>query len=271
MNLLPTSTNISSKDLPLREDIRLLGRILGDTLREQEGDATFELVENVRRSAVLFRKTQEDADRIELEKLLDNLTPGNTLSVVRGFSYFSQLSNIAEDLHHNRRRRAHLKSGSKPQEGSIQLALERLLEKKVSPRVLQEFFDKAIVSPVLTAHPTEVQRKSILDCQLIISSLLSDRDRLDMTPEELADNEEALRRFVLILWDTRMLRYSKLTVQDEIKNGLTFYGRTFLTEIPQLYASLEKQLEKHYGQSMILRRCCAWAAGSAVIATAIHS
>jgi phosphoenolpyruvate carboxylase len=248
MNLLPTSANISSKDLPLREDIRLLGRILGDTLREQEGDATFELIENVRRSSVLFRKKQENADRIQLEHLLDHLTPGDTLSVVRAFSYFSQLSNIAEDLHHNRRRRAHMKSGSKPQEGSIQLALERLLEKKISPETLQTFFDKALVSPVLTAHPTEVQRKSILDCQMIISSLLSDRDRMDMTPEELADNEEALRRFVLILWDTRMLRYSKLKVQDEIKNGLTFYGHTFLREIPQLYANLEKQLEKQYGK-----------------------
>jgi phosphoenolpyruvate carboxylase len=249
MNLLPTSSNISSKDLPLREDIRLLGRILGDTLREQEGDATYELVENVRRSSVLFRKKQENADRIQLEHLLDHLTPADTLSVVRAFSYFSQLSNIAEDLHHNRRRRAHLKSGSKPQEGSIQLALERLLEKNITPQALQEFLDKAIVSPVLTAHPTEVQRKSILDCQMIISSLLSNRDRIDMTPEELADNEEAMRRFILILWDTRMLRYSKLTVRDEIKNGLTFYGHTFLMEIPQLYANLEKQLEKQYGQS----------------------
>ena len=99
MNLLPTSANISSKDLPLREDIRLLGRILGDTLREQEGEAAFELVENVRRSSVLFRKTQQHADRIELEHLLDHLTPHDTLSVVRAFSYFSQLSNIAEDLH----------------------------------------------------------------------------------------------------------------------------------------------------------------------------
>ena len=264
MNLLPTSANISSKDLPLREDIRLLGRILGDTLREQEGSATFELVENVRRASVLFRKTQQNADRIELEHLLDHLSPRDTLAVVRGFSYFSQLSNIAEDLHHNRRRRAHMKSGSKPQEGSIQLALQRLLEKKISPEALQAFFDKAIVSPVLTAHPTEVQRKSILDCQMIISSLLSDRDRIDMTPEELADNEEALRRFVLILWDTRMLRFSKLKVQDEIKNGLAFYGHTFLTEIPQLYANLEKQLEKQYGKSFTvapLLRVGSWIGG----------
>ena len=129
MNLLALPTDISSKDVPLREDIRLLGRILGNTLREQEGDAAFDLVENVRKSAVRFRKTHNSADRDELERLLHDLSPRDTLSVVRAFSCFSQLSNIAEDLHHNRRRRAHQQAGSKPQEGSILLALERLQKK----------------------------------------------------------------------------------------------------------------------------------------------
>lgn len=250
MNLLAAPPDLSSKDVPLRDDIRLLGRILGDTLREQEGDATFDLIENVRRSAVRFRKSQDDRDRAQLEETLDALTPGETLSVVRAFSFFSQLSNIAEDLHHNRRRRAHLKAGSPPQSGSLPLALDRLEEKHISAATLQEFFDKALISPVLTAHPTEVQRKSILDCQLIISSLLSDRDRLDMTPDELEDNEEALRRFVLILWHTRMLRTAKLTVPDEVKNGLSFYSYTFLREIPALYANLEKQVAARFGKRL---------------------
>ena len=252
MNLLAVSTDISSKDLPLREDIRLLGRILGDTLREQEGDATFELIENVRRTAVRFRKTQDDHDRAQLEQLLDDLSPRDTLWVVRAFSYFSQLSNIAEDLHHNRRRRAHLKAGSPPQAGSIQLALERISEKRIGAAEIQAFFDKALVSPVLTAHPTEVQRKSILDCQLIIADLLAQRDRVEMTPDELAENEEALRRFVLILWDTRMLRFSKLTVQDEINNGLSYYRYTFLDEIPKLYARLERELSERCGEAISL-------------------
>lgn len=250
MNLLAAPADISSKDVPLREDIRLLGRILGDTLREQDGVETFELVENVRRAAVRFRKTQDERDGDQLEQVLDSLSPADTLSVVRAFSYFSQLCNIAEDLHHNRRRRAHLKAGSKPQEGSVLLALDRIQEKHVSAEAMQEFLDKALISPVLTAHPTEVQRKSILDCQLIISSILDDRDRLDMTPEELEANEEALRRFVLILWQTRMLRTSKLTVPDEIKNGLAYYSYTFLTEVPQIYASLEKQLEQRFGKQL---------------------
>ncbi|HMC13493.1 MAG TPA: phosphoenolpyruvate carboxylase, partial [Gallionellaceae bacterium] len=264
MNLLAAPADISSKDLPLREDIRLLGRILGDTLREQEGEETFELVENVRRAAVRFRKTQDERDRLQLEQLLDGLSPRDTLSVVRAFSYFSQLSNIAEDLHHNRRRRAHLKTGSPPQDGSLQLALDRVQEKHVGAAALQQFFNQALVSPVLTAHPTEVQRKSILDCQLIISRLLSDRDRIDMTPDELADNEEALHRFVLILWQTRMLRTSKLTVPDEIKNGLEYYRYTFLAEIPKIYADLEKQLEQRYGERIAVQpflRIGSWIGG----------
>jgi phosphoenolpyruvate carboxylase len=247
-NLIAAPTSISSKDAPLREDIRLLGRVLGDTLREQEGDKTYELIESIRRAAVTFRKTQDERDGEKLEQMLDELSPVDTLLVVRAFSYFSQLSNIAEDLHHNRRRRAHQKAGSRPQEGSMQLVLNHAHEKKLDADAVRAFFDKAVISPVLTAHPTEVQRKSILNCQLVISKLLADRDRLDMTPEELDENEETLHRFVLILWSTRMLRTTKLKVEDEVNNGLSFYDYTFLREIPKLYGNMEKQLEKSFGQ-----------------------
>ncbi len=250
MNLIAAPADISSKNSPLREDVRLLGRILGETLREQEGEAAFHLIENVRRAAVRFRRTQDDRDRIQLEEMLDALSPGETLLVVRAFSYFSQLSNIAEDLHHNRRHRAHLKAGSTPKGGSLPLALKRLDERHIGKKTLQAFLDGALIAPVLTAHPTEVQRKSILDCQLSISRLLSERDRMDMTPDDLADNEEALRRFVLILWQTRMLRTARLTVRDEIVNGLEYYRYTFLDEIPKIYAGLEKQLEARFGKSI---------------------
>jgi len=250
MKLIAAPPDLSSKDLPLREDVRLLGRILGETLREQEGDASFQLIENVRLAAIRFRRTQDERDRMRLEEMLDALSPGETLIVVRAFSYFSQLSNIAEDLHHNRRHRAHLKAGSAPKDGSLPLALKRIEEKRISKKTLQAFLDNALISPVLTAHPTEVQRKSILDCQLVISRLLSDRDRVDMTPEDLAENEEALRRFVLILWQTRMLRTARLTVRDEINNGLEYYRYTFLNEIPRIYAHLEKRLEARFGENI---------------------
>lgn len=250
MNLISAPSNISSKDLPLRDDVRMLGRILGETILEQEGEASFQLVENVRQAAVRFRKTQDERDGEQLEKMLDALSPEETMIVVRAFSYFSQLTNIAEDLHHNRRHRAHLKKGSTPKDGSLALALQRLEQKPIDKNALQSFLDSALISPVLTAHPTEVQRKSILDCHLIISSLLSDRDRLDMTPEDEAYNEEALRRFVLILWQTRMLRTAKLSVRDEIDNGLEYYRYTFLQEIPEIYANLEKRLEARFGEDV---------------------
>lgn len=150
------------KDWPLREDIRFLGRMLGDTLREQEGEKAFDLVEEIRQTAIRFHREQDPQARQKLDQILAELSNRATIVVVRAFSYFSQLSNIAEDVHHNRRRRAHLRAGSPPQAGSVTLALERVLKNGIDNKTLAKFFAKAIVSPVLTAHPTEVQRKVFL-------------------------------------------------------------------------------------------------------------
>ena len=239
---------VHDKDLPLREDIRLLGRMLGDTLREQEGEAAFELVENIRQNAIRFHRDQDPKARDELDRLLNQLSSKSTVPVVRAFSYFSLLSNIAEDIHHNRRRRAHLCAGSPPQAGSVTLALERVLESKGNTAILTNFFKKAVISPVLTAHPTEVQRRSILDCQLSIERLLKERARTQLTPNELRHNEERLRATIQILWQTRMLRPTRLSVYDEIENGLAYYSYTFLTEIPYLYAKIEDLLERRLGK-----------------------
>src|SRR5687768_1276618 len=146
------------KDNPLREDIRLLGRMLGDTLREQEGEPAFDLVENIRQTAIRFRRDQDQQARHELDVLLNQLSNKSTEAVVRAFSQFSQLSNIAEDIHHNRRRRSYLLAGSPPQAGSVARALDQVFASGTDSAGLSNFFAKAIVSPVLTAHPTEVQR-----------------------------------------------------------------------------------------------------------------
>jgi phosphoenolpyruvate carboxylase len=234
------------KDLPLREDIRLLGRLLGDTLREQEGEETFDLIERIRQTAIRFRRDGDEQARAQLAAGLDALSPAAAVTVIRAFTYFSQLANIAEDLHHNRRRRAHQLAGSKPQEGSLALALARVAQAGLGAGAVAEFFRDALISPVLTAHPTEVQRKSILDCQLQIARLLNERDRLQLTPEELAANEEALRRAILTLWQTRILRELRLTVQDEVENGLSYYRYTFLRELPRLYGDVEDLLERKF-------------------------
>jgi phosphoenolpyruvate carboxylase len=232
----------TDKDLPLRDDIRLLGRLLGDTVREQQGQAAFDLIERIRRSSIAFHRDEDQAARREFESLLEGMSMDDAMTVVRAFSYFSHLANIAEDLHHIRRSRAHLIAGSPPREGSLPHALDRAAEARVPPRELLEFFAGALLAPVLTAHPTEVQRKSVLDTEMKIADLIETRDRMRLTPEESAENSESLRRTVLALWQTRMLRKQRLAVIDEVANGLAFYDHTFLRELPRLYAGLEDEL-----------------------------
>jgi phosphoenolpyruvate carboxylase len=236
------------KDFPLRDDIRLLGRLLGDTIREQEGEATFEIVERIRQTSIRFHRDEDEAARRELEAILDSLSLGRTDQIIRAYSYFSHLANIAEDQHHVRRSRAHAMAGAHamtapaPREGTLVRALKLVHESGISQAALQAFFASALVCPVLTAHPTEVRRKSTIDREMEISQILSQRDRQDLTPEEEATCQESLRRAILTLWQTSILRRNRLKVIDEVNNGLSYYDYTFFKELPRVYASLEDQL-----------------------------
>ncbi|MDP3751099.1 MAG: phosphoenolpyruvate carboxylase [Polaromonas sp.] len=247
------SSRARDNERPLVEDIRLLGRILGDVIREQEGVAAYELIEQVRKLSVAFRRDADHEADKALKKLLKGLSGDQTVSVIRAFTYFSHLANLAEDRHHIRRRAIHERAGD-TQEGSIEVALARLRWAGIAPKTIAQTLAQSFVSPVLTAHPTEVQRKSILDAERDIAQLLTARDEIKshaqamnaakdaLTPRELAANEAQLRARVMQLWQTRLLRFTKLTVADEIENALSYYESTFLREIPKLYANLEREL-----------------------------
>jgi phosphoenolpyruvate carboxylase len=253
----PSLSKQKLNERPLVEDIRLLGRILGDVIREQEGAAAYELIEQIRKLSVAFRRDEDHTADKALKKLLKGLSGDQTVSVIRAFTYFSHLANLAEDRHHIRRREVHERVGD-TQEGSIEVALARLRWAGITPKTISQTLAKSHVSPVLTAHPTEVQRKSILDAERDIAQLLTARDDIKMrslasgsgkdalkdklSPKELSANELQLRARVMQLWQTRLLRYSKLTVMDEIENSLSYYESTFLREIPKLYAELEQSL-----------------------------
>jgi phosphoenolpyruvate carboxylase len=233
----------AAKNRPLVEDIRLLGRILGDVIREQEGHEAFELIERVRQLSVAYRlKKDASAGRV-LDRLLKNLSGDQTVSVIRAFSYFSHLANIAEDRHHVRRREHHEREGHL-QEGSLAMAFDRLFNAGLRAGEVAGALAQAHISPVLTAHPTEVQRKSILDAERAIAELVGERDRRTGARER-EDNEALLRARVMQLWQTRMLRPVKLTVADEIENALSYYPATFLREIPRLYRDIERTLHGH--------------------------
>lgn len=248
----PPARRAKDNERPLVEDIRLLGRILGDVIREQEGVDAYELVERIRKLSVAFRRDADhEADRA-LKTLLKSLSGDQAVRVIRAFTYFSHLANLAEDRHHIRRREVHERAGD-TQEGSIEVALARLRWAGIHGRTVSQTLAHSYVSPVLTAHPTEVQRKSILDAERDIARLLAERDEIKartlprdaLAPRELAANELQMRARVLQLWQTRLLRFTKLTVADEIETALSYYEATFLREIPKLYAQLEQELGQH--------------------------
>ena len=246
------SRRAKENERPLVEDMRLLGRILGDVIRDQEGVEAYELVERIRKLSVAFRRDADHEADKALKSLLKSLSGGQTVSVIRAFTYFSHLANLAEDRHHIRRRAIHERAGD-TQEGSIEVALARLRWAGIGVKLVSQTLAHSYLSPVLTAHPTEVQRKSILDAERGIANLLTQRDEIKanalpkdaLAPRELAANEGSIRARVLQLWQTRLLRFTKLAVADEIENALSYYEATFLREIPKIYADLERELGHH--------------------------
>jgi phosphoenolpyruvate carboxylase len=235
-----SAPSLQEKNRPLVEDIRLLGRLLGEVIRDQEGADAFELIERVRQLSVAFRLKSDIHAGRSLDRLLKNLSNDQTVSVIRAFSYFSHLANIAEDRHHVRRREIREQQGHQ-QVGSLGYCFDRLANHGVSASQIAQTLKNAYISPVLTAHPTEVQRKSILDAERAIAELSAQRDQLQ-TPKDLANNEELLLSRVTQLWQTRMLRTTQLTVADEIENALSYYRSTFLHQIPRVYREIEKAL-----------------------------
>jgi phosphoenolpyruvate carboxylase len=252
------------EDARLRNDIRLLGRILGDTVRDQEGADAFDLVERIRQTSIRFHRDEDRQARGELEQILDSMSISKTVLIVRAFSYFSHLANIAEDQNTIRQMRTRSAAKGAPRAGALADTLAMAQAAGLTPAELRQFFKTALVSPVLTAHPTEVRRKSTMDREMEVAHLLDRRERVQLTPEEAEASDEQLRRAVLTLWQTNLLRRTKLTVLDEVANGLSFYDYTFLQEVPRLLCVLEDKLgagDETAGEIASFLRMGSWIGG----------
>ena len=229
----------------LRQETRYLGRVLGQVLRDQTGIEGYERIERIRQEAVGFRRAESadaQAVRARLEAQLNALSRDQTLDVVRAFSYFLHLLNVAEDRQTNRLALEGERSGAAPAPGSFAYALASVRAGGASEAALDAWFSRAMVVPVLTAHPTEVQRQSILDCERGIAAALSLLEDERLPARQRARIESRLHARVLTLWQTAMIRLARLRVIDEIENALSFYRLTFLTEIPRLYEEMEVTL-----------------------------
>jgi phosphoenolpyruvate carboxylase len=244
MSLAPTAVKFDDwKEAPLLDDIRLLGQILGDTIREQEGVEIFDRIETIRRLSVAFERDADHEAGQRLDALLRGLSTEEAILVARAFSYFSHLANIAEDRHYIRRREAHeRRDEADEQPGSLAATFRLLGDAGISATDIAGALDRSLVSPVLTAHPTEVRRRSLLDAEGAISHLLAARENLK-TKRERLQNDALLKARVVQMWQTRLLRVSRLMVLDEIENALSYYQTTFLRDIPRLYADIEERLD----------------------------
>ena len=211
-------------------DIRYLGRILGDVIRAYGGDKLFRQTEYIRSSSVDRHRGIAGAEAIDPG--LDALSLDDTIAFVRGFMLFSMLANLAEDR----------QGIAAEPEATVAAALEKLKADGIDSAAVAALLNAALIAPVLTAHPTEVRRKSMLDHKNRIAELMRMRDAgLDETPEGDVV-EDAIRRQVVLLWQTRPLRTQKLFVADEIDNALTYLRDVFLPVVPKLYARWEKEL-----------------------------
>ncbi len=232
-------------DAPLRDDVRLLGSMLGDTLREQGGGELFHTVESVRALAKGARGGNADDSRA-LAELLSALPFKSALSVARAFSHFLNLANIAEQHHRVRRYRAYQRSpDAPPLPGSCEEVFRKLIESGVAPDALHAAACKLEVELVLTSHPTEIARRTLLQKNNRIAAILADLDRPDSAHIERQRDLEELRREITAYWLTDEVQHERPTPADEARSGLFYFEQTIWDAVPRFLRSLDASLRKH--------------------------
>src|ERR1700761_7168227 len=199
---------------PMRNDIRLLGTILGDTVREQNGDDVFDLVERARIAS--FQVRRSEIERAEVAQLFDGIDIRKALPVIRAFSHFALLANVAEDIHRERRRALHVDAGDPPQDSTLAATYDKLDAAHLDAATVADALTGALVSPVITAHPTETRRRTVFDTQHRITQLMRLHAHGQTQTDDGADIDTELRRQGLMLWQTALVRLSRLQISDEI-------------------------------------------------------
>lgn len=238
---------------PLRDDVRLLGELLGEALRTLEGDALFRTVERVRAMAKSEREGGEDAFRRLADELAGMPTDAG-LPVARAFAHFLNLANIAEQHHRVRRRRAYQRDpDSRPQRGSCDDAFARLIEAGVAPERLHEAVAALRIELVFTAHPTEVARRTVVQKYNRIARALAEGDRTDLTLPEQDARVDALRREIAGAWGTREVRAERPTPLDEVRSGLVVFEESLWSAVPLYLRAVDRALRRLTGRGLPAR------------------
>jgi phosphoenolpyruvate carboxylase len=235
---------------PMRADIRLLGAILGDTVREQNGDEVFDLVERARVES--FRVRRSEIDRSELSRMFDGIDIHLAIPIIRAFSHFALLANVAEDIHRERRRAIHVDAGEPPQDSSLAATYVKLDLAELDSATVADALKGALVSPVITAHPTETRRRTVFVTQHRITELMRLHADGHTETSDGRSIELELRRHVLTLWQTALLRLSRLKISDEIEVGLRYYPAALFKVVPQVNAEVREALRARWPDADLL-------------------
>jgi phosphoenolpyruvate carboxylase len=250
------TTTTTTADDRLREEVRLLGGLLGEVIRAEAGEDLYDRIEAVRQASVAYHRHPGARGSAELERLLSDLSLDQAVGLAHGFAVFSLLANVAEDRAGKRRARSQTAEGARPD--TPEGALARLATAGRSVEDARDLLSEALISPVLTAHPSEVRRKSVLDRITAVSDLLDacDRDDLACAPDIMI---RGLRRQTVILWATRLVRTTGLVVQDEIDTVVSFLERVFLKVAPEQLIDWRRRLDAPELKPFI--RIGAWVGG----------
>lgn len=237
----------TTNDKQLRARVRVFGDVLGKILREQAGSSVLAAVETLRKGYIRLRKEESDRQRRKLTRIIEEMPPETANHVVRAFSLYFSLVNIAEEAFQHRDRRRQVRAGGPLWTGSFDIALRELYSQGIEAEQVQNLLDSLVYSPVFTAHPTEAKRRTIME----------NLRRVFLTSEELnnprlgkEERERIIRRLeseILILWKTDEVRAQKPQVRDEIKNGLFYFRESLFQAVPEVYRNLEKALHRTYG------------------------
>src|SRR5262245_13871575 len=244
------------KEAPLRRDVRSLGRLLGEVLKEQAGLALFESVEQLRLLAIRHRElgepSAEDQLMHETKKIIGGMTLRQAYEMTKAFAIYFELTNLAETNHRKRRRRAaEISSDSRPQPESFRAALSRLSQRGIGFDDAVKLLNQVKVIPVFTAHPTEVARRTVLFKRRRIADALENLDRLPLPDVEARRLEETISAEITGLWQSDEVRRRRPTVRDEIKMGLDYYPACLIATLPEVYEEISSAFHRVYGRELL--------------------
>ncbi len=251
------SDDAELKLAPLRRDVRSLGVLLGRVLKEQEGDELFGNVERLRELLTRHRESAERADGQLLRdarKLVAEVNTAQAHRITKAFATYFELTNLAETNHRKRRRRAsRLELARPPLPGSFRGTLLRMKQAGIACERALELFQQISITPVFTAHPTEVARRTVLFARRRIASELERLDNLPLSEPYAAERELAIAAEITSLWQTDEVRRFQPTVADEIRMGLDYYKISLLDSVPRVYEEMADAFREVYGVTLATR------------------